>query len=454
MQIRPLALLPVVAAAGLLFTATARHDMAQASGSALPAPVTDDDYMPASPAEVELGRLLFWDKALSGNRNISCSTCHHPRFGTSDGLSLGMGEGGIGVGPDRKPDPANYPEQRVPRNSPALWNTGAKEYTALFADGRIQVDASRPAGIRTPLEDEMVRGFHSLLSAQTMFPVLSPDEMAGHYEENDVSTLVRQGRLTGPDGAWAKISARIAAYPEYQALFAKAYPEIAAGRAIDFTDISNAVAAFMTVDFRSDTSPFDAFLRGQGDLSPLATEGMTLFYGSAGCATCHSGPFQSDQKFHAMGEPQLGPGKAERFEHHQQDLGRMRVSNDPADRYAFRTPSLRNVTLTAPYGHAGAHRDLAGFLRYHTDPKGGIAAYTLDAVLPAMDVGKDDWGPAQDGTEYAAIAAAVTTPPVVLTDAETTAILAFLSALEDPIAVKGGRMGIPDKVPSGLPIDR
>ena len=454
MNLRPLALLPLVAAAGLLFIAATRQDVAQASGATLPAPVTDDDYLPATPAEVELGRLLFWDKALSGNRNISCSTCHHPRFGTSDGMSLGMGEGGIGVGPDRKPDAANYPEQRVPRNSPALWNTGAKEYTALFADGRIQVDASRPAGIRTPLEDEMVRGFHSLLSAQTMFPVLSPDEMAGHYEENDVSTLVRQGRLTGSDGAWAKITARIAGYPEYQALFAKAYPEIAAGRPIDFTDISNAVAAFMTVDFRSDTAPFDAFLRGQGDLSPQATAGMTLFYGTAGCATCHSGPFQSDQKFHAMGEPQLGPGKAERFEHHQQDQGRMRVSNDPADRYAFRTPSLRNVTLTAPYGHAGAHRDLAGFLRYHVDPKAGLATYTPDALLPAMEVGKDDWAPAQDGTEYAAIAASVTTPPVTLTDTQMTDILAFLTALEDPVAVKGGRMGIPDAVPSGLPIDR
>ena len=65
----------------------------------------------------------------------------------------------------------------------------------------------------------MVTGFASLLSAQTMFPVLSNDEMAGHYEENDVSTLVRQGRMTGPDGAWAAIAARVAAIPEYQARF-------------------------------------------------------------------------------------------------------------------------------------------------------------------------------------------------------------------------------------------
>lgn len=145
----------------------------------LPAPLTDADF-PAHPmAEVELGRLLFWDKILSGNKNISCATCHHPRFGTSDGLSLGMGEGGIGLGPDRKPDPSDYPEQRIPRNAPALWNTGARGFTVLFDDGRIEVDHKRPSGFRTPLEDEMVKGFASLLSAQTMFPVLANDEMAG-----------------------------------------------------------------------------------------------------------------------------------------------------------------------------------------------------------------------------------------------------------------------------------
>ena len=93
---------------------------AAAGDLALPAPLGDADF-PAHPmAEVELGQLLFWDAELSGNRNIACATCHHPRFGTSDGLSLGMGEGGIGLGPQRRVDPANAPEQRIPRNAPAL----------------------------------------------------------------------------------------------------------------------------------------------------------------------------------------------------------------------------------------------------------------------------------------------------------------------------------------------
>ncbi|MCP5324278.1 MAG: cytochrome-c peroxidase [Rhodobacteraceae bacterium] len=421
----------------------------------LPEPLTDADFPSHPQAEIDLGRLLFWDPVLSGNRNISCATCHHPRLGTSDGLSLGIGEGGRGIGPDRKPDPADYPEQRIPRNAPGLWNVGARGFTVLFADGRIEVDPGRPTGFRTPLEDEMVSGFASLLSAQTMFPVLSSDEMAGHYEENDISTLVRQGRLTGPGGAWAAIAARVAAIPVYRQMFSAAYRDIAAGREIDFADISNAIAAYMTFDFRSDSAPFDARLRGERRLSPQAEAGMSLFYGKAGCSACHSGPLLTDMKFHAMGDPQIGPGKAERFENHQRDTGRMKVSNNPSEAFAFRTPSLRNVTLTPPYGHAGAYRDLRAYLMQHSDPGSALNTYSVsDAILPGLELGKPDFAPGDGGADFNAIAAAAAAAPRhLLVAAEIEDILAFLKSLEDPVAVAGGRMGIPDAVPSGLEID-
>jgi len=421
----------------------------------LPAPLTDADFPVHPQAEIALGQLLFWEKELSGNRNISCVTCHHAKFGTSDGLSLGMGEGGVGLGPDRRADPANLPEQRIPRNSPALWNVGANGFSVLFADGRVERDPTRPTGFRTPLEDTMVSGFASLLSAQTMFPVLSNDEMAGHYEENEISTLVRQGRITGPDGAWAAIAARIAAIPEYQAQFAAVYPEIAAGRPIQFTDISNAIAAYMTFDFRSDNAPFDGWLRGETQLDAQTLAGIDLFYGKAGCSTCHSGPLLTDMAFHAMGDPQIGPGKAERFEAHQRDIGRMRVTGNAADAYAFRTPSLRNVTLTGPYGHAGAVADLADYVRQHVTPGSALADYSLAlAVLPPMQVQKADFAPGPDNSRFEAIsAAAAGSPKTALSDAELAQILAFLTALEDPNASLGGRMPIPDSVPSGLPFD-
>jgi cytochrome c peroxidase len=426
---------------------------APALAADLPPPVTDAEYRPVNLAEAELGRLLFWDPILSGNRNISCGTCHHPRFGTSDGLSLGMGEGGIGVGPDRRPDSADMPEQRIPRNATALFNLGAREFTHLFHDGRIEADPTRPSGLRTPLEDEMVMGFASVLSAQTMFPVLASDEMAGHYSENEISRAARQGFITGEGGAWNLLAARVAAIPPYKAMFQEVYPEIAAGREIAFTDISNAIAAFVEFEWRSDSSPFDAYLRGEGQLSPEAEVGMRLFYGEAGCAGCHSGPFQTDQGFHAMAAPQLGPGKAERFESHSRDEGRIRVTNRPEDAYAFRTPSLRNVLRTGPWGHAGGHTDLAAFLRYHLDPIAGLESYRPDATLASFDAAKPDWAVMSDPAEVAAIRAAVTLEPKALGEDEIGALIAFLGALTDETALKG-RLGIPETVPSGLPVDR
>ena len=417
---------------------------ARAEGPVLPAPVTDADYRAVDPAQAALGRLLFYDPILSGNREVACATCHHPRFGTGDGLPLGIGDGGRGLGPDRVADAANAPERRIPRNAPALFNLGAHEFTVLFHDGRIEVDPARPSGIRTPMGTEMEEGFATLLSAQTMFPVLSPDEMAGHYAENEVSKAVRTGIITGEGGAWDLISARVRAIPAYRAMFAEAFP----GRAVTFTAISDAIAAFMEAEWRSDGAPFDAHLRGETPLTAAAAEGLALFYGEAGCAACHAGPFQTDHSFHAMGTPQIGPGKAERFERHARDTGRIRVTGDPADAYAFRTPSLRNVTRTGPWGHAGAHDDLGAFLTAHADP----AADWPRPALPALE-GAEDWRVADDPAERAAIRAAILGPAHPLSDADRERLLAFLAALEDPVAL-AGRAGVPDAVPSGLPVPR
>ncbi|MCT8330543.1 cytochrome-c peroxidase [Albidovulum sediminis] len=419
----------------------------------LPDPLTNADFPPPDMAEVRLGQLLFFDPILSGNRNIACATCHHPRFATGDGVSLGLGEGGTGLGPDRRADPANLPEQRIPRNAPPLFNLGARQVTALFADGRIEVDPARPGGLRTPLEDEMVTGFANLLSAQTMFPVLSPDEMAGHYQENEVSKLVRQGRLTGPDGAWGAIAARVAAVPSYARDFRAVYPEIAAGRPVGFTDISNAIAAFMAFEWRADDSPFDRILRGDGDLPPAAARGLSLFFGKAGCGTCHSGPLLSDMGFHAMGQPQIGPGKAERFENHQKDVGRMRVTGRAEDAHAFRTPPLRNVVETGPWGHAGAYSDLRRFVVAHLDPKAALASYAPEAILPRLPGARPDFTLMDDPGARAEIAATVRAGPVMLSEEELDDLMAFLASLTDPASLDG-RLGIPETVPSGLPLDR
>ena len=93
------------------------------TASDLPAPARQDSFPIPSADSVLLGRDLFFDPILSGNRNISCGTCHHPALASGDEMSLSIGEGGIGLGRERIPDPANLPRARVPRNAPALFKT-------------------------------------------------------------------------------------------------------------------------------------------------------------------------------------------------------------------------------------------------------------------------------------------------------------------------------------------
>lgn len=395
---------------------------------------------------VALGQMLFYDPILSGNRQVSCATCHHPRFGTSDGLSLSLGDGATGLGPNRVADDGNYPEQRIPRNAPGLWNLGASEFTVFFHDGRLEVDLGQPNGIRTPLGAEMATGFQSALSAQAMFPVLSPDEMAGHYSENDVSRAVRQGLLSQTDGAWDIIAARVEAIPEY----AEAFENVAPEQDITFTEIANVIADFMAHEWRADSSAFDRAMRGEAELTEPAQRGMDLFYGEAGCASCHSGWLQTDHGFHAIAMPQIGPGKAARFENHARDEGRIRVTGRTEDAYAFRTPSLRNVTLTAPYGHSGAYQSLEDVVRHHLDPVGSLNAYQMNlALMPQLD-GAIDNRILMSEADLEAIAEANELAPQSLSDQAVDDILAFLQALED----RTERLGVPERVPSGLPVDQ
>ncbi|MEL7098335.1 MAG: cytochrome c peroxidase [Pseudomonadota bacterium] len=420
--------------------------LAFAAPAAAELPTWDAEFTAVNSAQVELGQLLFYDPILSGNKEVACATCHHPKHATADGVSLGIGDGGIGLGPERVADPNNPPEQRIPRNSPALFNLGATEFTVFFHDGRLE---QRPDGtLRTPLGAEMESGFASALSAQTMFPVLSPDEMAGHYGENEISQAVRQGLITGPGGAWDLLSQRIEAIPEYRARF----DAVIGPEPIHFTDISDAIAAFVDFEWRAVNSPFDAHLRRGTPLPEAATRGMELFYGEAGCASCHAGVLQTDHSFHAIAMPQVGPGKAARFERHAQDTGRMRVTGQAADAYAFRTPSLRNVVHTAPYGHAGAYATLDAAIRHHLDPVGSLRAYDpSQLVMPEMQA--DDLRATSDPAEINAIAAANRLASSTLSDPQIADIIAFLDTLTDPFSLQGA-LGEPETVPSGLPVPR
>ncbi len=421
-----------------------------ALASASPLPKANATFPEQDMAEVKLGWQLFYDPILSGNRSVACATCHHPDLGTSDGVSLGFGDGATGLGLERKIDASNPPEKRIPRNAPALWNLGATEFTVFFHDGRLEDDPSRPSGIRTPLGSEMEMGFRNALSAQAMFPVLSGDEMAGHYSENDVSQAVRLGQLTGPGGAWDILAKRVEAIPAYRAAFDDV---IGAEEPVKFHHIANALAAFIAFEWRADASAFDAHLRDGTPLSDPATAGLDLFYGKAQCGTCHAGQFQTDHGFHAIALPQIGPGKAAPFERHNRDVGRGRVTGNEDDFYRFRTPSLRNITQTAPYGHNGAYTSLEAMVRHHLDPVDSLNAYVETQSTYSDGEFDTDFKLMRTNPEVIDIAAANELAPIDLTDQEVTEILAFLESLTDYDALQG-RLGVPDSVPSGLPVDK
>ena len=131
----------------------------------------------------------------------------------------------------------------------------------------------------------------------------------------------------------------------------------------------------------------------------------------------------------------------------------MRVTGREEDAYAFRTPSLRNVARTGPWGHAGAHSDLAAFVRHHADPVAGLAAYAPQATLPELPVTKPDWTIMEAAALRAEISAAVEGRPVALSEADVADLVAFLGSLTDEAAI-AGRLGIPETVPSGLPVER
>ncbi|MDX1739317.1 MAG: cytochrome c peroxidase, partial [Alphaproteobacteria bacterium] len=307
----------------------------------LPPALEDKDFRPLDMAQVRLGQLLFYDKILSGNKNIACGTCHHHKFASGDGLSLPVGEGGEGLGPDRTSGQGeDLIQQRVPRHSPTLFNLGAYEFFRLFADGRVSVDDYNPSGFKTPEEDDFPHGLDNIVAVQAMFPVTSETEMAGNDGENDIARIAHRDT----EDIWPLIARRLQDIPEYVSLFKEAFPtKVKTKQDITMVLAANALAAFEMFEWRADQSPFDQYLRGDDTaLTSTQKRGLDLFYGKANCVSCHSGPLLTDHDFHAIAIPQLGWVRTRRFDFVVRDRGRINETDKLEDAYKFRTPSLRN----------------------------------------------------------------------------------------------------------------
>jgi len=389
------------------------------------------------PALAELGRMLAFDKILSGNRDISCMTCHLPQFATGDDRHLSIGQGATGIGPSRVHPQGIF----IPRNAPPAFNLAAMQH--LFWDGRVE---RGPHGqIITPAGDQvtarMQRVFeYGPVSAIGLIPVTNRDEMRA-YSGNELAAI---DDANNP-AIWDALMRRLGQIPEYRRMFERAYP---GQRFSDmtFAHASNAIGAFLVDKFTFDDTPWDRFLAGNNNaLTPKQLLGAQTFM-SIKCSLCHNGSTFSDEKFHDVAVAQFGPGKGN-GPSLRDDFGRMNITNDPTEIYRFRTSPLRNVELTAPYGHDGAITDLREFIAHYSDSDKKLLAYDptqLDPSLrPTLLPNAADIIAQRDTIILG----------VVLTDSIINSLTDYMSALTDDRARNLTPL-TPHRVPSGLPVDR
>lgn len=287
-----------------------------------PQPVIPD-YNPMTVEGVELGRHLFWETALSRNNTISCGSCHSPQTAFSDNVAQSVGLYG----------------DLTPRNSMGLINLAWNN--TFFWDGRA----------------------HSL-EEQLLEPVAHPQEM---------------------DLSWPEAVERITADADYQGMFTGAFGT----PCVDSLRISYAMAQFLRTMI-SDSSRFDrAYRYFQMPLTPSEIRGLQLFQMEAGdpevfpggqgggdCFHCHGGGLVefTDHQFHNNGIDSV-----------LLDQGRAGVTGNVWDVGLFKTPTLRNIALTAPYMHDGRFATLHEVLEHYNS--GGHASATLDPLMKMQGVG-------------------------------------------------------------------
>ncbi len=373
-------------------------------------------------ARFTLGQALFFDKELSGPRDIACATCHISFVQISEPLPLPIGTGGAGVGFRRRRGDGAI----IRRHTPSL--THRTESAALFWDGRVERGAFGAVQAPVPLPP----GVTDPIEAAVLLPLLDPDEMRGHGD-NELAAFEPDESLA----IWAAIVQRLSEIDDYRTLFEEAFP---GGR--EPMRIENAAAAmvhFMRTVWNVFDSRFD-----RGELDDFERRGQELFFGDAGCDRCHSGERFTDDRFYNVGVPPLLPAAGAPL-----DLGRAEVTLDPSDRFAFRTPPLRNVSLTGPWMHNGTFHDLAAALRYHLDPHpdrydDSHLPETLRSLRP------------RDSTLTPQLLQnlADTRPLRALSGEDIEALVAFLGTLSSRVELfRTPTTGVPERVPSGLPVD-
>ncbi|MGV6809903.1 MAG: cytochrome-c peroxidase [bacterium] len=402
----------------------------------------------------QLGKQLFFSKALSVNLDTACASCHHPLLGGGDNLSFPIGTQAAEpdvLGQGRRL--ANPHRPLIARNAPTTFNSALWEQH-IFHDGRIQRLSLSPTTtstnakgfISTPdsgyLAPDPLAG-DNLIHAQARFPIIAEQEMRGDrlllYPSHQTLRIALAERLGGYGTANQHLPSLTRAEQAYwQQQFQQVFPDISDLKTlINEQTISRALATYQRSQVFID-SPWRAYVQGDSQaISEPAKFGALLFLspiaaGGAGCYVCHAGDKFTDEQFHNTAMPHIGWGKD--LNRHL-DVGRGLVTKQSADHFRFRTPSLLNVTETAPWGHNGAYSTLSAMVRHMLNPAVSLGQYSPTHLTQALGANPasvlilmETW---QENSRQALTHENFSLPLQIINEKNVQALLHFLQTLTD-----------------------
>lgn len=317
---------------------------------ALPLEVKAPIDNPISKSKIDLGKALFFDPILSGDKDVACATCHHPSNGYAEFRDISIGVNGQGFGTKRVfKQPNEIPF--VKRNAHTILNTGFNgininnqyipEDAPMFWDNRV-----------------------SSLEKQALEPIKSFEEMRGsNYEEEEILD---------------EVVSRLRKIPEYQKMFKTAF---GTEESINVKNLGKAIASFERF-LTGNNSRFDQYMRGDDSALSLSEQDGFELFKKAGCGNCHNGPMFTDYKMHVLGVP-------ENKKLHKADGGF-------EESFAFRTPTLRNLRFTALYMHNGSIASVKEVLEFYEDISQGkernphVPKVAFDSLVNDIDISVKD----------------------------------------------------------------